>query len=52
MLLLLFNLQIDRKFRDEKRPRHGLLRGREFVMKGEVSGVCIIMCDCMCVHVF
>lgn len=25
--------QIDRKYRDEKRPRGGLLRGREFMMK-------------------
>ncbi|KAM5442370.1 putative proline--tRNA ligase [Microsporum ferrugineum] len=25
--------QISRKYRDEPRPRHGLLRGREFVMK-------------------
>ncbi|KAF7535413.1 hypothetical protein G7054_g5383 [Neopestalotiopsis clavispora] len=25
--------QISRKYRDELRPRHGLLRGREFVMK-------------------
>ncbi|EAA29381.3 prolyl-tRNA synthetase [Neurospora crassa] len=25
--------QITRKFRDELRPRHGLLRGREFIMK-------------------
>ena len=25
--------QIDRKFRDEKRPRSGLIRAREFIMK-------------------
>ncbi|OJD18297.1 proline-tRNA ligase [Emergomyces pasteurianus Ep9510] len=25
--------QISRKYRDEPRPRHGLLRGREFIMK-------------------
>ncbi|PGH12193.1 proline-tRNA ligase [Polytolypa hystricis UAMH7299] len=25
--------QISRKYRDEARPRHGLLRGREFIMK-------------------
>ncbi|CAM1507332.1 Fc.00g069730.m01.CDS01 [Cosmosporella sp. VM-42] len=25
--------QITRKYRDERRPRHGLLRGREFLMK-------------------
>ena len=27
-------LQITTKFRDEPRPIHGLLRGREFLMKG------------------
>jgi prolyl-tRNA synthetase len=33
-----FNLyQIGRKFRDEKRPRHGLLRAREFLMKDAYS---------------
>lgn len=29
-------LQIGRKFRDEMRPKHGLLRCREFEMKGTV----------------
>lgn len=29
--------QIQTKFRDEKRPRYGLLRGREFVMKDAYS---------------
>ena len=28
--------QITRKFRDEMAPRYGLLRGREFEMKGTV----------------
>ena len=27
-------IQITRKFRDEMSPKHGLLRGREFEMKG------------------
>jgi prolyl-tRNA synthetase len=31
MPLLLY--QIDRKFRDELRPRSGLIRAKEFVMK-------------------
>ena len=29
--------QIQSKFRDEKRPRFGLLRGREFIMKDAYS---------------
>ncbi|GIO29694.1 MULTISPECIES: proline--tRNA ligase [Paenibacillus] len=29
--------QIQTKFRDERRPRHGLLRGREFLMKDAYS---------------
>lgn len=29
--------QIQTKFRDEKRPRFGLLRGREFIMKDAYS---------------
>ena len=29
--------QIQSKFRDEKRPRAGLLRGREFLMKDSYS---------------
>ncbi|OBA22288.1 prolyl-tRNA synthetase [Metschnikowia bicuspidata var. bicuspidata NRRL YB-4993] len=32
--------QISRKFRDEKRPRSGLLRGREFVMKDAYTFDC------------
>lgn len=27
--------QIERKFRDEIRPRYGMLRGKEFWMKGQ-----------------
>lgn len=30
---LLFDLQIGNKFRDEIRPRYGLIRSREFIMK-------------------
>jgi prolyl-tRNA synthetase len=30
-------LMLARKFRDEKRPRAGLLRGREFLMKDMYS---------------
>lgn len=30
-------MQIGRKFRDERRPKHGLLRCREFEMKGSLS---------------
>ncbi|MDF2721004.1 MAG: proline--tRNA ligase [Paenibacillus sp.] len=29
--------QIQTKFRDERRPRHGLMRGREFIMKDAYS---------------
>ena len=32
-----FCCQIGRKFRDEARPKHGLLRCREFEMKGDCS---------------
>lgn len=30
--------QIGLKFRDEQRPRFGLLRAREFLMKGSLHG--------------
>jgi glycyl-tRNA synthetase (class II) len=34
---LVEHFQIQSKFRDEKRPRFGLLRGREFIMKDAYS---------------
>jgi prolyl-tRNA synthetase len=35
--LPIYLYQITSKFRDELRAKHGLLRGREFIMKGIFS---------------
>ena len=37
--------QLDRKFRDEKRPRYGLLRCKEFWMKGEYGYMPAAACE-------
>ena len=55
-------MQLDRKFRDEKRPRFGLLRCREFWMKGYCTTSCTLdyihvhvhvvdLQKCICMHI-
>ncbi|VDL90884.1 unnamed protein product [Schistocephalus solidus] len=44
ILVIILSLQISAKYRDELRPRLGLLRGKEFLMKVPASGG--LMGDC------
>ena len=39
-IIFYLSFQITKKFRDEMAPKYGLLRGREFEMKGKFTCCC------------